>query len=364
MTRLTPTRLVLALIGLPVLLAMLYFMVLSSDRYVSTSVLTVRRANQDTPAANGLSMLLSGGAAASQEDTRYLQRYLHSLALVNKLEARLHLRAHFESAHTDWLFRLWPGTRQEDWLDYWRQRVEVALDEPSGLLTVRTQGFDPAFAQRINQALLQEAESFVNDIAHRIANEQLAFAQTELSRATDRLELAEQALVAFQTHNQRLDPLADAQATGARTASLRDRLAKLEAELSAKQSFLHDEAPDIVTLKAELAAVKQQVDRETRLATASTAPGTLNKLAVEFHGLKTRATLADGAYKSALASVETTRIETSRKLKTLVVIEPPTRPELAEYPRRLYNMATLLLGCLMVYATVTMAVTTVREHRD
>jgi capsular polysaccharide transport system permease protein len=366
-------RLALLLIGLPMLLAALYFTLMSHDRYVSTAVLTVRRASPDAPAFGGLSTLLSGTAGASLEDTRYLREYLHSLGLMRKLDARLQLRAHFESARTDVLMRLWPGVPQEEMLDYWRQRVQVSLDEASGLLTLRVQGFDPGFAQQVNQALLAESETFINDISQRIANEQLAFAKTELSRAAEQLTRNQQAMIEFQARHQMLDPLADVQATGARAAELRSRLTRLEADLNAKQAFLNDDAPDIATLKAELTALRQQLGRETSSATTTTTDtvspgqrraGTLNKLAVEFDGLKTRVSLADSTYKSALASVEATRIESSRKLKSLVVIEPPTHPEMAEFPRRFYDIATLLLACLVVYTIARLAQATVQEHRD
>jgi capsular polysaccharide transport system permease protein len=308
-------------------------------------------------------MLLPGAAALSQEDTRFLREYLHSQGLLLRLDQELKLRQHYESAHSDPLYRLWPGTSQEQLLEYWRKRVEISLDEVSGLLTVRVQGFEAHQAQQITQALLREAEAFVNEISHRIADEQLAFAKGELTRAEEQLTTAQRALIDFQTRHRMLDPQADALATGQRAAELRARLAKLEAELSAKQAFLHDDAPDIITLKAEVAAVRQQVGRETQSAMASGGEA-LNRLAVTFHDIKTRAALADGAYRSALTAVEATRIEASRKVKSLVVIEPPTLPETAEFPRRLYELSTLLLLCLAVFGIGHLAIATVREHRD
>ena len=359
--------LALLMVGGPMLLASVYYSVLASDRFVSTTVLTVRRAGQEASAVNGLSMLLPGAAAMSQEDTRYLREYLHSQGLLLRLDAELKIRQHYESAHTDLVHRLWPGASQEQLLDYWRRRVEISLDEVSGLLTVRAQGFDPDHSQRTTRALLREAETFVNDISHRIADEQLAFAKGELSRAEEQLTRTQRALVEFQTRHRMLDPQADAQATGQRAAELRARLTRLEAELATKQVFLNEDAPDLVTLKAELAAVRQQVGRETRGATTSATPASgeaLNRLAVTFHDMKTRASLADGAYRSALTAVEATRIEASRKVKSLVVIEPPTRPETAAFPRHLYELSTLLLLCVGLFGIVHLAMATVREHRD
>jgi capsular polysaccharide transport system permease protein len=355
--------LALVTILLPMAVAVAYYSLLASDRFVSTTVISVRRAGHEASAVNGLSMLLPGAAAMSQEDTRFLREYLHSQGLLLRLDPELKLRQHYESAHADLLHRLWPGSSQEQLLEYWRQRVEISLDEVSGLLTVRVQGFDAGQTQRINQALLREAEAFVNDISHRISDEQLAFAKGELTRAEEQLTSAQRTLIDFQTRHRMLDPQADAQATGQRAAELRGRLAKLEAELSAKRAFLHDDAPDIITLKAEVAAVQQQVGRETQSAMAAGGDA-LNRLAVTFHDIKTRAALADGAYRSALTAVEATRIEASRKVKSLVVIEPPTLPETAEFPRRLYELSTLLLLCLAVFGIGHLAIATVREHRD
>ncbi|MEX8492407.1 Wzz/FepE/Etk N-terminal domain-containing protein [Sphaerotilus sp.] len=355
--------LALLTVVLPMALAGLYHGLLASDRYVSTTVITVRRSGTDAPTLNGLSMLLPGAASMSQEDTRYLREYLHSQDLMLRLDKELKLRQHYESAHADVVYRLDPDASQEDMLDYWRHRVEISLDDLSGLLTIRVQGFDPDQAQRINLALLREAEAFVNDISHRISDEQLAFAKGELTRAEEQLTAAQRTVIDFQTHHRMLDPQADAQATELRAAELRTRLTKLEADLATKRAFLHDDAPDIVTLKAEQAAVQQQVGRETQSAIA---PGSeaLTRLSINFHDIKTRAALADGAYRSALAAVEATRVEASRKVKSVVVIEPPTHPETPEFPRHLYELSTLLLLCIALFGIAHLTMATVREHQD
>ena len=248
-------------------------------------------------------------------------------------------------------------------LEYWRSRVVVTLDDLSGLLTVRVEGFEPAYAQRLNQAILVECEAFVNTISQRIAQEQMGFAQKELDQSTARLQLARATLLSFQSAHQMLDPIAQAQAAGGLMAEMRAQLAKVESELSAKRAYLNEDTAEIVTLKSQASALRQQILKEARGATQSDQ-GALNKLAAEFHELKARAGFAEDTYKAALAAVENTRMETARKVKSLVVIEPSTRPQRAEYPRRLYNLVTLLVASLLMYAIVRLAVATVNEHRD
>lgn len=361
--RLTPRNLALLLIGLPLLLAGLYFGLAARDRYVSEAVLTVRRAQQDGPGASGLMLLIPGSGGASTEDTRMLHDYILSQGLMLKLDAELGLRQHFEAPGTDPFYRLWPGSTREVWLDYWRSRLEITLDELSGLLTVRVQAFDPVFAQRVNAALLRESETFVNTITQRIAREQTAFVQGELERADQVLTQARAELMTFQARNRMVDPAAQVSAAGSIAVELRGQLARVESELRTKTSYLNTDAPEIIGLRAQVEALRQQIANETR-DMAAPRPNALNRLTIEFHELKARALMAEEQRRMALATVEATRVETIRKAKSLVVVEPPTLAESAEYPRRLYNLITVLLSSLMLYAVVRLLVATINEHRD
>jgi capsular polysaccharide transport system permease protein len=46
------------------------------------------------------------------------------------------------------------------------------------------------------------------------------------------------------------------------------------------------------------------------------------------------------------------------------VVEPPSRPETAQYPLIAYNLATLLAICVLTYAIVRLVLATIREHLD
>jgi len=361
---LTPRRLKLALIGLPVALACAYYLVFAADRYVSESTVTVRQANHEAGGVPGMAMLFAGVNPPSREDALYLRQYVHSLDLLSRLDARLHLREHYQAQHRDPLFRLYGGTSQEWFLDYYRSRVEVLFDDAASLLTVRAEGFDPVLAQQLNQAILQESERFVNALSQGISTEQLRFAEGELQRATLRLQDAKSKVLAFQTRHRLLDPMAQAQAAGTLNADLQASLSKQEAELKNALSYLNEDAHQVQALRNQTHALRSQLDAERRRATAGKGDTPLNQLAADFEGLKLQAVFAEDAYKLALTAVENARIEATRKIKSLVVIEPPAKPESAEYPRRLYNLITLLVVCSLLYAIARLVVATIREHQD
>ena len=141
--------------------------------------------------------------------------------------------------------------------------------------------------------------------------------------------------------------------------------ARLESELNALLAYMNEDAPQVRALRTRIAAAGKQADAERERGTKPSLQGErLNSLAIEFQGLQMQAEFAIDAYKIALAAVENTRIDATRKLKSLVVIEPPSKPETPEYPRRLYTLATVLAASLLIYAIVRLVLATIREHQD
>lgn len=361
---LTPIRLKLALIALPFLLATIYMYAFAADRFVSESIMTVRQANQDQGSVPGMAMLLGGINPPSREDTLYLRAYIYSLDLLKRLDAQLKLREHFSSEKVDLLFRLEPEATQEEFLAYYRSRVEVSFDDNASLLTVRVQGFEPDFAQRLNQAILDDCEQFVNAFSQRMARQQMAFGEQELSRASTRLQADKAKVLEFQTRNKVIDPMAQMQAAGSLNAELQATLARQEAELRTARTYLNEDSYQIRAQRGQLEATRAQLEVERLRATDGKSGERLNALAASYQDLLLQAGFAQDTYKIALAAVENARIDASRKLKSLVVIEPPSRPETAEYPRRLYNLVTLLVLSLLLYGITRLVTATIREHID
>jgi capsular polysaccharide transport system permease protein len=121
----------------------------------------------------------------------------------------------------------------------------------------------------------------------------------------------------------------------------------------------------VTALRSQLRSLQEQLVVERRRSTSDDKHSDrLNALAIEFQTLQLQAEIALDAYKIALSATEIARVESTRKIKSLVVIEPPSTPEKAEYPRRLYNLLTLLVGSLLILAVVQLVLATIREHQD
>lgn len=354
------------LLIMPLVLAVVYFAGLAANRYVSEAAVVVRQSNQSSGSVPGAALLLAGINPSSREDTLYLRQYIHSLDLLKRLDEELHVREHFANqAGRDPFYRLYDFFSQERFLDYYRNRVELLMNDESGVLTVRVEGFEPVFAQTLNRTILLESERFINSMSQSMAREQMNFAEAELVRAGERLQAAKRKLLAFQSKYKLLDPLAQAQATGTLAAELQAQLSMKEAELKQAQTYLNEDSYQVKALRGQIEALRSQAELEQRRATNGPANGQqLNAQAAQFQELKFEAGFAEDAYKLALTALENARIEATRKLKTVSVIAAPSQPEMAEYPRRLYNLLTLGALCVLLYGVARLVVATIRDHQD
>lgn len=362
---LTPKRLKVVIILVPTLLATIYFAGFAANRYVSESSVALQQSGGEASGLPGAALMLAGLGSPDRNETLYLLQYVQSLALLNELDLKLDLRKHFEAERLDVFSRLWAGASQERFLDYYRSRVEVIFDDASSILTVRTQGFDPVFAQHLNKAILEASERFVNEMSHSLARERLEFGERELARAAEKLQAARTEVLSFQSKNGLLDPTMQAEASSALSAQMQASISKSEAELRGLRSFMTEDAPQVKALRAQIAATQAQLDADRARATRDGGSSDrLGELALQFQALRMRTDFALDAYKAALLAIESARIEATRKVKTLVVIEPPSLPETAEYPRRMYNTTTVLVICMLIYLVTRLVIATIREHQD
>ena len=240
----------------------LYYLFIAADRYVSSITLSVRSMNSDIAPVSGLASLV-GINTGAREDVLFLQEYIHSLDMLKILDKDIHLKLLYQAQQKDPFFALSEESDQERFLKFYQDRVKVIFDDTSGLLKVDVEGFTPQDAQIIANAILKESEKFVNEVSHKAAREQMAFAEKELLKAKERLQNAKNNLLAFQARYGVFDPLKQAEAKASLTNTIESQIATKETELATMQSYLNENAPQIIMLKAEIEALKEQLNKET-----------------------------------------------------------------------------------------------------
>jgi capsular polysaccharide transport system permease protein len=356
----------IAIIAVPWLLAIIYLGLFAADRYVSESVVVVRQEGTAVAIPSGVEALsaMFGSSAASREDQYMLQAHILSFDMLQQVHEKLDLRQAYSRPKMDFIFRLSENAMQEEFLEYYRNRVEVIVDDASGLMTIRTQGFTPEIAKAVNQEVVAISERFINESSHRLARDQMSFAESELKNARSQLDNVRERILVFQAEHGILDPTAQAMANTGLTAELQAMHARYEAELKGLQAYLNDDAPQVETLQAQIAGIRQQLQTERRRGITNDDGVSLNVLAGRYQELLAELEFVSDAYRGALTALEAARIESTRKLKSLVLVESPALPESAEYPRRIYTLTALLMGLTLLYGIGRLIVATIEDHQE
>jgi len=350
------------LIALMAILAVaIYWGLLATDRFESRAHF-VLQSPEINPASLNVSSLLSGTSGSG--DLLLLKDHLESVNMVRKLDEKLDLREHYTSNEIDWLSRLESkDVPIETFYQYMQGMIKVHFDDYAQLLQIRVQAYTPDMAKAVTEALLEEGEKHMNLMGQRLAQEQVDFIDQEAKKLEERLFSARDAILEYQNEYGLVAPTQTIEAIFATVSRLQAELALLEARIKSQQSYQSESAPEVRRLRNEARALEEQIEIEqNKLARESGE--SLNRVSAEYETLQMRAKFALELYSNALTALESTRVEASRKLKQISVLEYPTLPEFATRPDRLYNITVFTIMAILMAAIVHLIVSVVRDHRD
>lgn len=340
----------------------LYWHLWAADRYVSKATI-VLESPQIGPPEFSFASLMGGGASGNQSDLLLLREHLLSVDMLRQVIETLPFREHY-SSNGDRFTRLTdPEAPLEDLHDYYKRRVTVEMDDYAGVLNVKVEAFDPAFAKQLGELLLDAGEAHMNDMGQQLAEEQVRFLEKQVDRLHERFSVARNDLLAFQNAEGLVSPTQTVEALSQIVTTLEGELARLQAKRKAIASFQSQQSTEMMRVSSEIKALREQIELE-RNRLAQTTGESLNRISAEYQTLELRAKFAQETYSSALAALENTRIEAARKLKQISILQSP---QLAEYPikpQRTYNSTVFALIMLFIAMIVHMLILIIRDHRD
>jgi len=349
------------IVVLPVFLCILYYALLSSDRYVSRAKVIVKMSSG--AASSKLELSLAGlNPAAGQREPLFVREYIHSVDMLDKIDKETAYRKHVSDNKIDFASRLWKSATQEEFHAYYIDHTKILFDPISSMLTLEAEGFTREYAQALLTSIIAHSETFLNEMSHQLAREQMTFVEKEMADAQEELRQAKKSINDFQSQHRMLSPAKQAEGLLGMLQGLRNELVKEQTNLKGLESFMDQRALEVVQSRQKIRALEKQIAIEERRL-ASGGSQALTGLQAQFQDLEIELEFALNKYKTALTGLEAARMQAYRKLAHLVVVEKPTLPEEAFYPRKFYNTVTLFVVLAIVYALTVMIAATIREHR-
>ena len=351
-----------AIVGLPTLIAGVYYFAIASDLYLS-EVKFVVRGPAKSPVSAITSMLSSAGASAVSEDTFAVHEYLMSRDAVRRLEREDDLRSLLGRPEGDLITRfpgIWFWRKDFEALYHAYSRfVSVEVDSNSGVSALQVKAYRPEDAQRMARALLTFSEQLVNALNERSRHDALATFQREVDTTEQKIAGIQAQLTAYRVKQKMLDPRSASAGPIELLAQMNAQLANAKAQLAevVKNS---PNSPQIPLVRTRIASLEKLIAEERAKIT-----GGDNSVATalgEYERLDVQRLLAEKSLASAFASLEAARLEAQRQQLYLETIAQPNLADYPLYPKRFVSFATVVASCLLAYGIAWLLIASVREH--
>lgn len=351
----------LLVVLLPSLLASLYVGVIVSDQYVSETHFVVRAAGTSQGTSSGIGQLLGmNQVSASQTESLALGDYLTSHDAAAVLERQLSLSALFQRPDIDYFSRLRKGSPPETLLKFYRNQIEVNYSSETGITTMKVRAFRPDDALRVASLLLDIGENRVNQLNQRAYDDALKVTRGQLADAERDLTSIQASLTRFRQGARDIDPVRSSAAQIELVSSLRANLAGARAQLAGMAGGLSASSPQYQVMQARVNGLAAQVAREDARLTGGNRAMAAGLSAYE--ELQLRQDFAAKRYSAAAATLEAAREQAVRQQLFVIRVVEPNRPVKSLYPRRLWTIASIIVGLLLVYGIGWLIVAGVREH--
>lgn len=347
---------------LPTLLALIYFGLIASDRYISEARFIVRSANK--PAAQGAAAYLQDfGIMRANDDAFAIADYIQSRDLMRAIEKTIDLRAVYTRPGADVISRFGrfsaDGKTDEALFRYFIRQVTVEKDPESGITTVKVSAYRPEDAKALLDRIVEMSEQRVNQLNVRARRDALADSERALNEATRRLAQSTVDLTRYRETAGTVDPRESAVATVERGSSLRQELAQLVVNLQTMVARAPGN-PAIPALRQRVAALSAQVAAQQGQLT-----GERDSLSGKLGGYEQQLVeqaMAEKSYEAAQKQFDDARSEADRQQ---VFIEFIARPNLSDdplEPRRLRYILTTALLAFWAFLIFYLLLSGSREH--
>jgi len=348
---------------IPTSLAIIYFVFLASNVYISESRFVVR--SPDKPSTSGLGFLLkSAGFSSADEELSAAQDYVLSrdaLAAVNKDGAFARAYGASSISIFDRFNSLGSGGTFEDLYNYYQKKVKVEHETSSSISTLTVRAYAPKDAQRFNKRLLEMAEATVNRLNQRGRQDLIRFATAEVSDAKEKARNAALALSAYRNREGVVDPEKQATVQLQMISKLQDELIATKTQLLQLRSMA-PENPQIEVMDAKVKGLSREIGEQLGMVAGDRK--SLAATAAQYQRLSLESQFADKQLAGAMAALQDALNEAGRKQAYVERIVQPNLPDSALEPRRLRGvLATLALG-IVAWGILTMLLAGVKEHQD
>lgn len=350
-------------VGLPTVVATVFLFFFAADQYVSEAKFVVRGTSGSQPSLlSGL--LQSSGFSRAQDDTFAVQDYILSRDALEELNRTVDVRQVFNRPEADILSRFplpFLGETFEHLYKHYLGRVDVTYDSTTGVTQLSVRAYRADDAAKMAGALLAGGEQLVNRMNERQRQNTMRDARHEVVDAEARVQKVAGDLASYRTRAELLDPNKQSVSMLQAIADMTGKMTQSKTQLGELQRSSPN-SPLIEALKRRISVMQGQID-EARAKITGTGNSMVPQI-TEFDALTLQREFADRQLSSAIAFLDTARLNADRQQLYLDQIVKPNMADYAAYPKRFADIAIVFITSFGVYTIARLLIAGAREHRS
>lgn len=361
-------------VGLPLVVASIYYIFFASDQYVVEFRFAVRETSTTTTTTpTGALAAQFGLAASSNPAENYMAAdYLLSRQIVDDLQEKIKLTSLYSRPEIDWWARFDASQPMEKFAKYWRDMATASFDQITGFVTAEVRAFSAEDAYLIGKTMVALTENLVNDVGKRSRMDSVRFAEQEVKNAEERLKSIRVQLSAYRNREGVIDPTTNVVASNTTLAqTLRTTLMQYQTELALlKQQKVGANAPPVQilesrinTTRGQLAAIESQVgSSENELKNRSISNRPLSNVVGEYEKLDLDRQFAQTALTSALQTLDQAKSNAVAQHLYITPFVRPSLPQSSTYPNRFMSILTIGFVCFLLWTIGLLVVRSIGDH--
>ncbi len=340
----------------------LYCFFVAAPIYVSDTSFSMRGREQGAAASMGILAGLGQADSASKEAAE-LSQFILSEDMLNKLDARFHLRQLYAKPRLDLLNSMSASASKEAFHHFYKKMVSVRIDHDTNIITVEVRAFDRNSAHDIAEAILELAGGYVDGLSATVRNDTVKSSREELQKAKDSVRDSRLAMTQYRTSTGLLDPLVTAGATSGTINGLESQVLQTRAELASLLTYNTPNSPQVIQLRARISALEGQIGETQRKVADTSRSDNLAKQMYVYEGLVVANEYAEKQLVAALGAYDSALAVAGQRERFLVRTINPNLPDRPSQPKRLLMFLEALLVVVAAYGIVALAIAGIRDHQ-
>jgi len=346
-----------------------YILFIETEKYESKMIILIKDLSQEQT-VSPFGSLLSAGSESSK-DAKLLEVYIKSNHIYTLLDQAFNLTAYYKSDAIDILNRLSDSfllpmfeESRVNFLNKYREDLTIIFDEASGTLEIAFAHSNPTIAKDVVETIVRFSGERLNYFDRKSSEVILKFLKEQEREKYGIFLGSLKKLLRYQSNHNTISPKVEVEAKSAILSQLEGELVQHEVKYNSKLQYMNESVAEMRLLRNTMMNIRKRIKNLKREIVGKKEGENLHENVSDFELLNSEVEFNKQVYMQILARLEETTALVNQKSKNLIVVSEAEVSDSYDYPKKLYDVISLLIVSILVYGIVGFVIRLIADHKD